>query len=110
MGLFSLARRAGSSGFDARRALRPRAFFGRDILVIRAMDTLPRCRMGAVSSWQAAANEAATTISARLPRMTPQQQKMKDCGKWQDEKSKTGAKGRTAYRKFMGECLKKAPA
>src|SRR5215813_11202979 len=55
MGLFSLARRAGSSNFDARRALRPRAFFGRDVLVIRAMDTLPRCRMGAASSWQAAA-------------------------------------------------------
>ena len=35
--------------------------------------------------------------------MTPQQQ-------WQDERVKTGAKGRTAYRKFMGECLKKAPA
>ena len=24
--------------------------------------------------------------------------------------TKTGVKGRTAYRKFMGECLKKAPA
>jgi hypothetical protein len=28
----------------------------------------------------------------------------------QDEKATTGVKGRTAYRKFMGECLKKAPA
>src|SRR5262249_13899144 len=55
MGLFSLARRAGSSGFDARRTLRPRTFFGRDVLVIRAMDTLPRCRMDAASCWQAAA-------------------------------------------------------
>ena len=43
--------------------------------------------------------------------MTPQQQKMKDrAGKWRDEKTTTGAKGRTAYRKFMGECLKKATA
>jgi hypothetical protein len=43
--------------------------------------------------------------------LSPQQQKMKDCaGKWQEEKAKTGVKGRTAYRKFMGECLKKAPA
>src|SRR5262249_40120424 len=42
--------------------------------------------------------------------LTPQQ-KMKECaGKWQDEKAKTGVKGRTAYRKFMGDCLKKAPA
>jgi hypothetical protein len=43
--------------------------------------------------------------------LTPQQQKMKDCAaKWQDEKAKTGVKGRTAYRKFMGDCLKKVPA
>ena len=43
--------------------------------------------------------------------LTPQQQKMKDCaGKWQDEKARTGVKGRAAYRKFMGDCLKKAPA
>jgi len=26
------------------------------------------------------------------------------------DKAKTGVKGRTAYRKFMGDCLKKAPA
>jgi hypothetical protein len=43
--------------------------------------------------------------------LTPQQQKMKDCaGKWLDEKAKTGVKGRAAYRKFMGDCLKKTPA
>jgi hypothetical protein len=35
--------------------------------------------------------------------MTPQQQKMKDCaGKWRDEKTTTGAKGHTAYRKIHG--------
>jgi hypothetical protein len=38
---------------------------------------------------------------------TPQQQKMKDCAaKWKDEKAKTGAKGREAYRTFMSGCLK----
>src|SRR5215472_16262454 len=103
MHLFSLARRNGSSDFDARRALRPGAFFGLGFLVIRAMDTLPRCRMDAASSGKPRPNDAATTISARPPRMTPQQW-------WQDERVKTGAKGCTAYRKFMGECLKKAPA
>ena len=42
--------------------------------------------------------------------LTPQQQKMKDCGaKWQEEKAKTGVKGGTAYRKFISECLKKTP-
>lgn len=41
--------------------------------------------------------------------LTPQQQKMKVCAaQWKDEKAKTGAKGRDAYRKFIGDCLKKA--
>jgi hypothetical protein len=36
---------------------------------------------------------------------------MKDCAaKWQEEKAKTGAKGRATYRKFMSDCLKKTPA
>jgi psiF repeat-containing protein len=49
--------------------------------------------------------------SAAPKPLTPQQQKMKDCGaKWQEEKAKTGVKGGTAYRKFISECLKKAPA
>jgi len=35
----------------------------------------------------------------------------KDCGaRWKEEKVNTGAKGGTAYRKFMSECLKKVPA
>ena len=39
--------------------------------------------------------------------LTPQQQKMKDCAaKWKEEKAKTNAKGREAYRTFLGSCLK----
>jgi Ni/Co efflux regulator RcnB len=39
---------------------------------------------------------------------TSQRQKMKDCAAgWKDEKAKTEAKGRDAYRKFMSGCLKK---
>jgi hypothetical protein len=39
-----------------------------------------------------------------------QQQKMKDCNeKWKEERANTGAKGGTAYRKFLSACLKKAP-
>ena len=46
--------------------------------------------------------------SAEDKKLTPQQQKMKDCNAgWKDEKTKTGAKGKDAYRKFMSECLKK---
>ena len=41
MGLFLLARRAGSTDFDARRALPPRVCFRLGVLAIRAMDTLP---------------------------------------------------------------------
>src|SRR5690348_10301644 len=40
--------------------------------------------------------------------LTPQQQKMKDCGaKWQDYKKANNVKGRTEYRKFLKTCLKK---
>jgi len=54
--------------------------------------------------------QAAAPKAAAPKQITPQQQKMKDCGaKWQDEKTKTGAKGRAAYRKFLSACLK-APA
>jgi hypothetical protein len=40
-----------------------------------------------------------------------QHQKMKDCSeKWKEERANTGAKGGTAYRKFLAACLKKTPA
>jgi hypothetical protein len=49
----------------------------------------------------------APMAGAQEKKTTPQQQKMKDCaGKWKDEKAKTGAKGRAAYRTFMSGCLK----
>src|SRR5262249_26506446 len=109
MGLFSLARRAGSSDFDARRALRPRAFFWRDVLVIRAMDTLPRGRMGAASSWQAAAKQGSDHSIGEGATNDPAAAENEGLRREvAGEKTKTGAKGRTAYRKFMGECLKKA--
>jgi hypothetical protein len=60
---------------------------------------------GAVAQSPTSVAEAATP-----KQLTPQQQKMKDCGaQWQEEKAKTGVKGGTAYRKFMSECLKKTP-
>ena len=47
-----------------------------------------------------------TTASAEK-KITPQQQKMKDCGaKWQVHKKAQNVKGRDAYRKFLGTCLK----
>jgi hypothetical protein len=58
----------------------------------------------AAMSWATPA--AAQTAGEK--KLTTQQQRMKDCGaKWQDEK-KAGAKGRSAYRKFMSSCLKKS--
>jgi len=40
-------------------------------------------------------------------KLTPQQQKMKDCGpKWADYKKEKNVKGRAEYRKFMSTCLK----
>ena len=50
----------------------------------------------------------APMASAQDKTPTPQQNKMKACAaQWKDEKAKTGAKGREAYRTFMGSCLKK---
>ena len=39
--------------------------------------------------------------------LTPQQQKMKDCGpKWADYKKEKNVKGRAEHNKFMSSCLK----
>ncbi len=40
-------------------------------------------------------------------KLTPQQQKMKDCGaKWQVYKKEHNVKGRAEWNKFRSECLK----
>lgn len=40
-------------------------------------------------------------------KLSPQQQKMKDCAaKWGDYKKEKKVKGRAEYRKFMSPCLK----
>ena len=47
------------------------------------------------------------TKAATKKELTPQQQKMKDCGpKWADYKKEKNVKGRAEYRKFMSTCLK----
>ena len=39
--------------------------------------------------------------------LSPQQQKMKDCGgKWQEYKKANNVKGNAEYRKFLKTCLK----
>jgi hypothetical protein len=59
-----------------------------------------------------AATEKADTKKAKKTtkakkELTPQQQKMKDCGpKWADYKKEKNVKGRAEYRKFMSTCLK----
>ncbi len=46
--------------------------------------------------------------AAAEKKLTPQQQKMKDCGaKWQDHKKAASVKGKAEYRKFLSGCLKK---
>ena len=45
--------------------------------------------------------------TAPAKKLTPQQQKMKDCSaKWGDYKKEKNVKGKAAHNKFMGECLK----
>ena len=58
---------------------------------------------------QAATEKADTKKAAKTAKkeLTPQQQKMKDCGpKWADYKKEKNVKGRAEYRKFMSTCLK----
>lgn len=56
-------------------------------------------------SKKAKKKDEAGTKQART--LTPQQQKMKDCGaKWQEEKKAKNVKGNEAYRKFLSSCLK----
>jgi hypothetical protein len=58
---------------------------------------------------QAAAEKTDTTKATAKAKkeLTPQQQKMKDCGpKWADYKKEKNVKGRAEYRKFMSTCLK----
>jgi hypothetical protein len=52
--------------------------------------------------------QAATEKAEKAKKpLTPQQQKMKDCGpKWADYKKEKNVKGRAEYRKFMSTCLK----
>jgi psiF repeat len=58
-----------------------------------------------------AAIAAAPTITiaatAKKKELTPQQQKMKDCGaKWGEEKKAKNVSGRKAYSAFLSTCLK----
>ena len=52
--------------------------------------------------------KADATDAKEKKKLTPQQQRMKDCAaKWKDEKKAKNVKGREAYRKFLSTCLKK---
>ena len=55
----------------------------------------------------AQAKTETTEKKAAAKKLTPQQQKMKDCGaKWQAYKKEKNVKGRAEYRKFQSACLK----
>jgi hypothetical protein len=57
------------------------------------------------------ASQTPAAPAAAPKALTPQRQRMKDCGvKWKEEKANAGAKGRVAYNKFMRGCLKKPAA
>ncbi|MBP9893387.1 MAG: PsiF repeat family protein [Planctomycetes bacterium] len=54
------------------------------------------------------ADSADASGTKEKKKLTPQQQRMKDCAaKWKDEKKAKNVKGREAYRKFLSTCLKK---
>jgi len=66
--------------------------------------------MRLLSAVLAAAFLASVTVQpsmAQDKKVTPQQQKMKDCaGKWKEEKAAKKVSGQKAYRAFMSTCLK----
>jgi hypothetical protein len=52
-------------------------------------------------------SETAKTAKKADKKLTPQQQKMKDCGpKWQAYKKEKNVKGKAEYQKFLKTCLK----
>lgn len=53
--------------------------------------------------------DSAGASDTKAKKLTPQQQRMKDCAvKWKEEKKAKNVKGREAYRKFLSTCLKKS--
>jgi Ni/Co efflux regulator RcnB len=51
--------------------------------------------------------QTAKTEKKAERKLTPQQQKMKDCGpKWQTYKKEKNVKGKAEYQKFLKTCLK----
>jgi hypothetical protein len=55
---------------------------------------------------QAPAEKTEKAKRASTKKLTPQQQKMKDCGaKWQVHKKEKNVKGRAEYSKFLKTCL-----
>jgi len=74
--------------------------------VVVAGATMPSVSQAAqgIQVAQASQSKAKTTEK----KLTPQQQKMKDCAaQWNARKDKTKVKGRKAYNDFMSGCLKK---
>ena len=62
------------------------------------------CALIAVPAAPSFAQAAAAKTEKKI---SPQQQKMKDCaGKWGDYKKEKNVKGQAEYRKFMSGCLK----
>ena len=62
---------------------------------------------GALIAVPAASSFAQSPAAKTEKKLTPQQQKMKDCSaKWADYKKEKNVKGKAEHNKFMGTCLK----
>jgi hypothetical protein len=72
-----------------------------------ALLAAPAASALAQSSAPAAEKSEKKADTKTAKKLTPQQQKMKDCGaKWQDYKKEKNVKGRAEYQKFLKTCLK----
>ena len=72
-----------------------------------ALITAPVAPAVAQGKTETSKSETAKTAKKADKKLTPQQQKMKDCGaKWQAYKKEKNVKGKAEYQKFLKTCLK----
>ena len=72
-----------------------------------ALIAIPAAPSFAQATTEKSEKKPAKKTAAAEKKVSPQQQKMKDCaGKWGDYKKEKNVKGRAEHRKFMSSCLK----
>jgi hypothetical protein len=84
-----------------------RPVYARDVRLIVSEEAMTKSILAACAAAFLAVSIAQPAV-AEDKKVTPQQQKMKECAaKWKDEKAAKHVSGQAEYRKFMSACLKR---